>query len=340
MAGQSDFGREQFFLAAASQSKARAEAVLPSQGSEDVSHLLRTFTADELSRPAFDEDRDYLPNAKVDWVVHIDFPPAVVLRKADIGKVFSTDWLNKHDQPTVFGFRPDTQRWTFVNALGVPDNYSRLQIAWKMRPLGEDGPIARQHFEHYEIAVGKAASNLEASGVRIDLSPAEAEKRSAALCELAESCKQGIDVVLQAPNGRAFEGKLIWDVMLCLGLHWGDMDLFHWENPGIPGDDHLFSVWTTTPPGYFFPEQIAAGLVQITDLAFGFSIARTFQPELIFDSMMKAVGYAQKRMGGTLKNVDGSQFSKDAARSEICSLVERLRSAGFEPGTDDTLYLI
>jgi cell division protein ZipA len=340
MSGHSNTGGEQFFEAAASQSKARAEAVLPSQGSENVSHLLHTFTSDELSRPTFDENRDYLPNAKVDWVVHVDFPPEVILRKADIGKRINPDWLNTHDRPTLFGFSPEIQRWTFVNAGGVPSNYSRLQIAWKMRPLGEDGPITKRQFERYKVAVDKFASKLNASGVRTELSPAEAEQRSAMLCELADSCEQGIDVVLQAPKGQKFDGKLIWDVMLSLGLQWGDMDLFHWENPGILGDDHLFSVWTTTPPGYFSPEHIAAGRVQTADLAFGFSIARTFQPEKIFDSMMKAVGYAQKQMGGTLKNLDGSTFSGDVACSEIRSLVRQLTDAGFEPGTDDTLYLI
>jgi cell division protein ZipA len=340
MAGQSNIDKEQFFVATASQSQARAETVLPAQGSEDVSHLLGAFTGDEPSRPAFDEHKDHLPNSKVDWVARVEFPSTVVLRKPDIASIFNADWLKKHHLPTVFGFSPDIQRWTFVSAGGVPDNYSRLQIAWKMRPLGEDGPIAKQQFEQYMVAVEKAASKLKAIGVRTDLSPAEAEKRSAALIELAESCEQGIDVVLQAPKGRAFEGKLIWDVMLCLGLRWGDMDLFHWENPGIPGDDHLFSVWTTTPPGYFFPERIAAGQVQTADIAFGFSIARTVQPEAILESMMKAIHYAQKRMGGTLMNVDGIPFSEDVARSEIRTLVERLRSAGFEPGTDDTLYLI
>src|ERR1043165_9791516 len=111
MAGQSNFGKEDFIVATASESNARAEAVLPSQGSEDVSDLLRTFTPDELSRPAFNEDKDFLPNGKVDWVVHVDFPPTIVLRKAEMASIFNTDWLNSHDRPTVFGFSPDIERW-------------------------------------------------------------------------------------------------------------------------------------------------------------------------------------------------------------------------------------
>jgi cell division protein ZipA len=340
MAGHPNFGRDEFFVAAAGQSQARAEAVLPSQGSEDASDLLRKFTADELSRPAFDEDRDYLPNVKVDWVVHVDYSPLVALRRSKIESIFNAAWLSRNGGPTVFGFAPEIERWTFVSAGGAPEIYSRLQIAWKMRPIGKDMTITKQQFEQYQVRVERAASKLEATRVWTDLSAIEAEKRSAALIELAASCGQGIDMILQAPKGGTFDGKVIWDVMLCLGLRWGDMDLFHWENPGIPGDDHLFSVWTSTPPGYFFPEEIAAGRVRTADLAFGFSIARTFQPEVIFDSMMKAVHYTQKRLGGTLMNVDRSPFSEDVARLEIRSLVKRLRSDGFEPGTDDTLYLI
>jgi hypothetical protein len=56
--------------------------------------------------------------------------------------------------------------------------------------------------------------------------------------------------------------------------------------------------------------------------------------------MMKAVHYAQKRLGGRLIDVDGSPFSEDAARSKIRNVVNKLRTAGFEPGAHDTLYLI
>jgi cell division protein ZipA len=340
MLSQPNHRGEKLFVATASQSKARAEAVLPAQASEDVSYLLHRFTKEELSRSPFGEAKDYLPSAKVDWVVHVEFPPTVVLRKTNIVSIFNKEWMNKHDRPTVFGFSPDTQGWTFVSAGGVPENYTRLQIAWKMRPFNKDGAITEQQFEQYRVAVENAGSKLKASRVHTDLSPLDAANRSAALIELTESCDQGIDVVLQAPKGQIFDGKTIWDVMLCLGLRWGDMDLFHWENPGIPGDDHLFSVWTSTPPGYFFPERIAAGEVKTVDLAFGFSIPRTFQPEFLFDSMMKAVGYAQKRLGGSLVNVDVSSFSEDAARSRIRNVVNELRIAGFEPGADDILYLI
>jgi hypothetical protein len=41
MANQPKYGGGELFVATASQSEARAEAVLPAGGSEDASHLLR-----------------------------------------------------------------------------------------------------------------------------------------------------------------------------------------------------------------------------------------------------------------------------------------------------------
>src|SRR5262249_26109857 len=141
--------------------------------------------------------------------------------------------------------------------------------------------------------------------------PDEAARQSARLLELVETCSSQPAVVLRAISEIGFGGRAIWDVMLSLGLRWGDMDLFHWENPGVPGDDHLFSVWTSTPPGYFFPEEIAAGRVHTSDLVFGFSVARTWQPEVVAESMLQAVHYAERRLVGRVLDADGSDLSEE-----------------------------
>ena len=82
-------------------------------------------------------------------------------------------------------------------------------------------------------------------------------------------------LVLRAPTGKQFDGKLIWDVMKCLKLRWGDMDCFHWRNPSSFGDDYLFSVETSTSPGYFLPEEISADRVHVDDLVFVYSVPRS-----------------------------------------------------------------
>ncbi|RPI27623.1 MAG: hypothetical protein EHM61_07865 [Acidobacteria bacterium] len=56
------------------------------------------------------------------------------------------------------------------------------------------------------------------------------------------------------------------------------MDLFHWANTTDRGDDSFFSVWTTTAPGYFLPEMIAAGEVRVDDLVYGYSVPARLLP--------------------------------------------------------------
>ena len=137
-----------------------------------------------------------------------------------------------------------------------------------------------------------------------------------------------------------YEGRDIWDVMLCLGLRWGDMDVFHWVNPSGLGDDYFFSVSTSTPPGYFFPEEIAAGKVRVDDLVFGFSAPRCSQPGQVFESMVRAVQYTQKRLGGTIIDETGSDARpwKDTAEDSI-RWSKNSKSNGFTPGSNSALRL-
>jgi hypothetical protein len=331
-------GANEDFIAAASESQARAEAVLPSEGSEDATHLLHQWVVDRPGNEPSDEGRDYLPNGKIDWVVHLDFPPQTILKKASIQQVFSQGWREKHAYPVLFGYTPEEKRWTYVNAAGVPDLYSALQLAWKLRSLDDDERIASDRLRAYLAAARHAGQTLKATGVRPATSPEDAARQSFRLLELVESCDSHPAVVLKAVSVSGFDGREIWDVMLCLGLRWGDMDLFHWENPGIPGDDHLFSVWTSTPPGYFFPEEIAAGRIHTTDLVFGFSVPRTWQPIVVVESMLRTVHYTERRLGGRVLDVDGADLSEEELKAEVREIVTRLTDAGFPPGSGDALY--
>lgn len=310
MASPSDHN-EKFFVAPASVSQARAEAVLPAEGSEDVSHLLHKWVVEKQHGKHSDEGRDYLPNVKTDWVVYLDFAPNTILKKASIQQVFNPTWREKYDYPELYGYSPEEKRWTYVNAGGVPDLYSGLQLAWKLRSLDNDEPIASDRLGIFLAAAKQAGGKLQVTGMRPASSPEDAARQSARLLDLVESCDFHPAVVLKARSESGFDGRAIWDVMLSLGLRWGDMDLFHWENPGIPGDDHLFSVWTSTPPGYFFPEEIAAGRIHTSDLVFGFSVPRTWQPDVVVESMLRAVHYAEHRLDGHVLDANGTDLSEE-----------------------------
>jgi cell division protein ZipA len=134
-------------------------------------------------------------------------------------------------------------------------------------------------------------------------------------------------------------GTLVWDVMYSLGLQWGDMDLFHWKNESDFGEGELFSVWTSTDPGYFLPELIAAGKVMTKDLVLSFSVPRSPAPAEVFDEMIKAAKYAQSRLGGAILGDEDRPFVKDGVNRSIEDVVRRLVEAGFPPGEESTLRL-
>jgi cell division protein ZipA len=164
-------------------------------------------------------------------------------------------------------------------------------------------------------------------------------KRAAHLRDVHQRLDHTAGLLLAAPDGQRFDGRKVWDVLSSLGLEWGDMDCFHWKNEGGIGDDAFFSVSTSTSPGYFLPEDVIAGRVQVEDLVFQFSVPRTHAPVDVFDAMARAAGYAQKRLGGTLYDEDGDPAKVDAVRAKVDRAAQELTAAGFVPGSGPALQL-
>src|SRR4051794_15838285 len=73
--GQSARNDEEFFIAASSQSDARAGSLLPTNGSEDRRDLLK---APEMP-VAPPSERTYRPDPKVNWVVDVTFAKPIKL---------------------------------------------------------------------------------------------------------------------------------------------------------------------------------------------------------------------------------------------------------------------
>lgn len=230
--------------------------------------------------------------------------------------------------------------WSFLIAADGPQAVDQLKLAFDYVPLNPDDPLAAE--EVYAQRLAQVRQQLQRFGepaVTASLTPSEAAARSRLLADLRRRLDMTATLVLQAPRGKRFEGRTVWDVMLCLGLEWGDMDCFHWRNPAELGDDSFFSVETSTPPGYFLPEQVAAGRVQVEDLVFVFSVPRSARPLEVFDGMTRAVEYCQKRLGGTIADAEGKPVDVAKLRQQIEQVVGQLRAAGLEPGTHAALRL-
>lgn len=305
---------------------------LSETASENVAHLLVT---PELASSEYDFNapRDFLPDSNVDWVVTIEF--SETHDRPVIEAALGTDWQTKHGAPTIFGFAPETGHWTYVFAADAPQSFDKLKLAWSMWDGINDRPkaITANELNRYRDAAESQLKSVGGFEVRTETS---AEESLESLSEVVAKCNQDVTLRLCAPSGQQFSGRDVWDVMLCLGLDYGDGDLFHWINNSGVGDDHFFTVQTTTPPGYFVPQRMASGDGDVDDLMFNFSIPRSAGPAAVFDSMTDAVEYAQRRLGGEIVMGSGEPFDESAERERVNSVVKELSRAGFVPGDSST----
>ncbi|QDT48158.1 hypothetical protein Pan258_21980 [Symmachiella dynata] len=329
---------EEFEIVPSGMSQGRIEGVgLSMEGSEDMSHLLSI--PEGLPDHPSDEDRDYRPDDATEWVLDVEFKGSLIHLLPRLDEVLSYDWMKTVGNPEIYGWSPEIEHWTFLRSGGGPKSFTKLAFSWQLfNSFDEDYRITSKELEAFAKAVIEQVQQLGVPTIRQNRSPAEAERLGIDISKaVADFDKSAIVVLRATENG--FSGRDIWDVMQCLYLRWGDGDLFHWQNPSGVGDDAFFSIWTTTPPGYFFPEEIAAGRVKTHDLVFGYSIPRSADPVAILDSLFNAVQYAQERLGGIICDVEGKPIRKDAVRKYVEGVVDGLNKAGFEPGVDSTLHV-
>jgi cell division protein ZipA len=332
---------ERFTIVPSGVSKQRVVRTgLPAVGSESVANLLVPPSVAVKSR-RHDEERDYRPDDTIDWVVDVEFAGSPILRRPRILKLFDNSWLAQNGQPEIYGWSPEDRYWTFVRAGGVPETYTKLAFGWSLcDPLSKkDLKVEASTLLRFEAALSDRLRQLGKATLRENRTADEAAHLGGQIAAVVSRCNREVIVILTAPAGKPYSGRHIWDVMLCLGLQWGDMDQFHWQNESSIGGDSFFSVWTSTPPGYFLPEEVAAGRVQVQDLVFGFSIPRSCDPADVFSSMMKAVKYAQQRLGGTISDEEDTPLDERAAVREIQAVVEQMKKAGFAPGEGSTLRI-
>jgi cell division protein ZipA len=325
------------YVSPSGQSDERAYKLLPRNGSEDVHALLQLPPLAAQTEVA-DSAASYFAHERFDWVIQLK--PAHELADHQVIQQFDSTWLRQHGQPQLYGRATRNGRWTFLMAGDADSTFSEVAFGWKLF----DGlsptprPLTAPELRTFEQSVRAKAPALAAHVTRVSLAPAQAAARAQELATFVTANDQQAVLVLQAES--PFQGLAIWDAMRSLGLHWGDMDLFHWENAANgAGDDHLFSVSTSTEPGYFLPEHLAKGEVQTTDLVFSFSIPRSANPQQVLANMYRAASYCQRKLGGKLLTANHQPFDL-AAETRKCRLVERnLRAQRLQPGQGETLYL-
>ncbi|MFT3840585.1 MAG: cell division protein ZipA C-terminal FtsZ-binding domain-containing protein [Myxococcaceae bacterium] len=328
-------------VAPASESAKRAALVLPNGPSEDAQAVLG---APPVPAPpdAGSEEQDYLPERQVEWVAELDLEPGGSVTTAQLQRVFSPDWMAANGNPIIHGLAAANHRWTYVGAADSEAAFTQLQLAWRLIDFDGGKAFDARRAKALQQALELQRKKVSTVAVRFSLEPTAAAKRAEQLEALRKDLQEAeIDLLLLAPEAQPFDARIAWDVLSCLGLEWGDGDSFHWNNPNsAAGDESLFSVSTSTPPGYLLPEVVAKGELKLEDLGFGFYVPRTHDPLAVLEAMLRGAKYAQKRLGGTLATPDGQPLDEEKLRARVKEAAGKLQDFGFEPGSKPVLQLL
>lgn len=330
---------DNYFISTQSQSNDRVKNLNLDKPSEDASYIL---DANKLSFPDIirvSENVEYKADPEREWIINLISTDGTLFKKEDFNKMFDYDWRSKYSS-TIYGFSNEENRWTYANAGGTPDIYSKLQVAVDIQEVfNEENPTYEpQKFKRYIDELEKRIKKYPTK-LRIEQSETveSAISKAKKLVQLNQEFNADAIIVLQAD--KQFKGLEMWDALQCVGLKWGDGDLFHWANDKDYGHDQHFSVWTTTEPGYFFPEEIKEGNMNPQNLVFGFSIPRSADPKNIFEIMLNSVKYCQKRLGGQILDRNMKPFNEEKEIQELSEFLKRMEQKDLKAGSDKALRM-
>lgn len=337
-----------FFISSASESRERIRRLGLDKASDPVAGILDMSS---LKLPDWastapvgtSEEREYKPDPEFEWVLEVTWEGKGFFSRDELYKMFDKEWRMSVTGVDLYGMSATNNRWTYCMTGEAPERFGQLQIAINLLrgdKSGEGEAALQQRLEQYAAGIVGRLTRIYGGRVRIaPMEPLEAAlQRAVRLRALIKELNKDVLFVLKSES--FFIGMMAWDALQCIGLQWGDGDLFHWNNPNREmGDDKFFSVWTTTSPGYFFPEAIRAGKHNPEDLVFGFWIGRNTDPLGVFDAMIKAAEFCRQRLGGQLLDAKGNPLNAMKERAAVATLVDTMRQAGIEPGSGQALLM-
>lgn len=326
-----------YFISTEKESNDRIKSLNLDKPSEDRSSIL---DIEKLSYPktARGIERDeYKPTPKLEWIIDLSNSDKSPLKKDDLEKLLDYDWRSKFSS-TPYGLSSESHKWTF--ALGdSPEAYNQIQIAVNLLETfyGDQGTFDSEKLRRYLTELEKRKSKFQKLKITAGESIESAISRSKQLLSIHAEFDKDVMIILQ--SNKQFEGMKVWDALQSVGLKWGDGDLFHWENKYEYGSDQHFSVWTASGQGYFLPEEIKDGNMNPSNLIFGFSIPRSADPVHIYEIMVNAAQYCQKRLGGVLLNENDKPLNVAQEKIKLQLMLDKMNAAGVKPGADETLMM-
>lgn len=315
---------ENFFISTQSQSNDRVKKLNLDKPSEDVSYILDTnkLLFPEISTKT--EKLESKADPEREWIINLIPTEGALFKKDDLDKMFDYDWRCKY-QSTIYGYSNEEKSWRYTNTGDAPNIFSKLQVAINLQDLfiedssNYEPQKLKRYLDELEKKIKKYPTKLkieETESIESAITKAKGLVR-----HYQEFNKEAI-IVLKAD--KYFNGLEMWDALQSIGLEWGDGDLFHWSNSKGIGPDQHFSVWTTTEPGYFLPEEIENGNMNPQNLVFGFAITGSVDPKNVFEIMINAVKYTHKRIGGQILDKNLKPFNEKQEKQDLSEFLKKL----------------
>ncbi|MBS1662527.1 MAG: hypothetical protein JST68_15905 [Bacteroidetes bacterium] len=319
--------RRDYFITTAASSQDRVRRLglpTPPPGGSIILDIRRLSLPNIAMEPA--------PDSFFEWLIDVEPGEGRFFLRDQVLRIFDQHWRRSFRMHTLYGLNMIDNKWTYVVAEEDWDRFMRVQVGVNLLQLSPDTGASDLR-ACYLATQERMRMQWRWGTVFVTESPEAAVLRSAELVALKDSLHQ--DVVIRLTSDDVYPGVQAWEVLTATGLQWGDGDLFHW----MWDSQELFSVWTNTDPGYFFPEAIKAGTHNPKDLVFGFWIGRSLDPVGVFDIMVEAARHCQKMLGGELMGLDGVPFDVERERVRVEETVERMMAAGLEPGSSRALRM-
>jgi hypothetical protein len=277
-----------------------------------------------LERPRVVELYDLQASPSVSWVIDVELPRP--MHRDRFMPLFPGPWRLENNV-SLHAFCPDSKLWTYPESSGMPERYTRLQLAVALAGIDveRDGEDLTALLD--EVRGRLAGAGITEVTTRTTLE--EAVARAAVIDELLEDLAEAYaGVMLIAPEGAPFTLGGLRQVAEELGLAEGDLeDGFAWLNAqDAPGDEALF----TAVPEIDRAERIHA-------IRFSLHVARTAEPAAILEQLLVAARHVQDRLGGDRVGLEGEPFDGDQQRAWVERVARRLRDADLEPGAYHTM---
>jgi hypothetical protein len=328
---------DKYFIATEMESNKRVKDSNLDAVSEDASHILDTTKLLFPTKSTKVKNAGYKADPKREWIIKLTKVNGGDFKQKDITELFDYEWRTKYES-TIYGYLIKNHEWTFADAGDSPDTFDKIEIAINLLNTynTETPDYDPKKLEGYLTELQKRAEKFhEKLLIEKTETIANAIIKAKKIVQLNQEFNLDAIIILRAKQ--SFKGAAAWDALQSVGLSWGDGDLFHWVNTHDYGGDEHFSVWTSTAPNYFLPEKVKSGNMNPNDLIFGFSIARSVDPENIFEIMVNAAKYCQKRLGGELLNENGKSFNFDNEKLKLKLFLSKMKQKGIVPGSGDAL---